>query len=85
MAEKPRKSTMKAVHTLNKSIGHGLTEYNARVQKAADKVPGTFSKKIVGYPWVAVSMAILMGLFLGVAMKPGRRAMIHDSGFDAHI
>jgi len=61
--------------TLNKSIGQGLTEYNTRVQGAVSKVPGNINKKASRYPWVAVSIAMIMGLILGVTLKPARHVM----------
>jgi len=75
LTDGPRKSTTAAMKTLNKSIGQGLTQYNARVQDAVSKVPGDINKKASHYPWVAVSMAIVMGLILGVTLKPSRRVV----------
>jgi ElaB/YqjD/DUF883 family membrane-anchored ribosome-binding protein len=75
LADGPIKSTTEAVKTLNKTIGQGLTEYNTRVQGAVSKVPGDINKKASRYPWVAISMAAIMGLILGVTLKPARHVM----------
>lgn len=75
LTDGPRKSTTEAMKTLNKSIGEGLTQYNTRVQDAVSKVPGNINKKASRYPWVAISMAMFMGLILGVTLKPARHVM----------
>jgi ElaB/YqjD/DUF883 family membrane-anchored ribosome-binding protein len=62
-----------AVKTVNKDLGHGLSEYNAKVQEAADKVPGGFGEKATRYPWVAISVSLAFGLLLGLLLKPGRQ------------
>jgi ElaB/YqjD/DUF883 family membrane-anchored ribosome-binding protein len=75
LTDGPIKSTTEAMKTLNKSIGQGLSQYNTRIQGAVSKVPGDINKKASRYPWVAISMAIFMGLILGVSLKPTRRVM----------
>lgn len=75
LTDGPIKSTTEAMKTLNKSIGQGLTQYNTRVQGAVSKVPGDINKKASRYPWVAISMAMFMGLILGATLKPARRVM----------
>jgi ElaB/YqjD/DUF883 family membrane-anchored ribosome-binding protein len=62
-----------AVKTVNKDVGHGLSQYNAKVQEAADKVPGGFGEKATRYPWVAISVSLAFGLLLGLLLKPGRQ------------
>lgn len=62
-----------AVITLNKDIGNGLSQYNAKVQDAVDRVPGGFSKKAAGYPWVTITIFMAFGLLLGILLKPGRQ------------
>ena len=64
-----------AVKTVNKDVGHGLSEYNAKVQEAADKVPGGFGEKATGYPWVAMSIALAFGILLGNILKPARQPL----------
>lgn len=61
-----------AVKALNKDVGDGLSEYNAKVQEAADKVPGGFGEKAARYPWVAMSIALAAGFLLGNILKPAR-------------
>ena len=62
-----------AVKTLNKDVGHGLSQYNAKVQDYADRLPGDFGKKAARYPWVTITMSMAFGLLLGVLLKPGRQ------------
>jgi ElaB/YqjD/DUF883 family membrane-anchored ribosome-binding protein len=61
------------VKTLNKDVGHGLSQYNAKVQEVADRFPGDFGKKVAGYPWVTISVSLAFGLLLGFLLKPGRQ------------
>ncbi len=72
LAGETRKTASSAVSTLNKSIGRGLDQYNAKVQGMVDTVPGNLNKKVAGYPWVAITASILLGLVLGTMMKGGR-------------
>ena len=62
--------------TMQKDVGHGLSQYNAKVQKAADKVPGSFGKKVARYPWVAISVALAVGFLLGILLKPVRHPLV---------
>ena len=62
-----------AVKTLNKDVGHGLSQYNSIVQDYADRLPGDFGKKAARYPWVTITMSLAVGLLLGVLLKPGRQ------------
>ncbi len=73
MTDKPRKTAAVAVKNLNKSIGQGLDQYNSTIQDAVNKVPGSIGKKAVQYPWVTISLAIIIGLILGASIKGGRR------------
>jgi hypothetical protein len=60
------------VATLGEDAVTGLSEYNAKVQEAADKFPGGFGEKATRYPWVAMSIALAFGIFLGNILKPAR-------------
>jgi ElaB/YqjD/DUF883 family membrane-anchored ribosome-binding protein len=60
------------VKAFNKEVGQGLSQYNAKVQDFADRVPGDFSKKVAEYPWVTITMSLAFGLLLGVLLKPSR-------------
>jgi ElaB/YqjD/DUF883 family membrane-anchored ribosome-binding protein len=64
-----------AVESLNKDVGHGLNQYNAKVQEAADKFPGGFGEKATRYPWVAMSIALAIGILLGNILKPARQPL----------
>ena len=57
---------------VKKDVGHGLSQYNAKVQELADKAPGGFGKKAIRYPWVAVTITMVVGFMLGMLIKPAR-------------
>jgi ElaB/YqjD/DUF883 family membrane-anchored ribosome-binding protein len=58
--------------TVKKEVGHGLVQYNAKAQEVADQVPGRLGKKAARYPWVAISIALLVGFLLGSLLSPTR-------------
>ncbi len=72
LSNEQRKSASEAVKTLNKSIGEGLNQYNATVQDMVDRVPGDISKKVTGYPWVTITMTLLLGLLVGGILRFSR-------------
>jgi ElaB/YqjD/DUF883 family membrane-anchored ribosome-binding protein len=67
-----KQAVVGAVATAKVDVGRGLSQYNARVQEVADKVPGDFAKKAASYPWVAISVALVIGFMLGNVLKPTR-------------
>lgn len=62
-----------AANTVKKEVGHGLSQYNAKAQEFANKVPGGFVDKVTKYPWVAITVGLGLGLILGGLLKPTRR------------
>jgi ElaB/YqjD/DUF883 family membrane-anchored ribosome-binding protein len=62
-----------SVETVKKNVGQALDQYNARVQNVADEIPGGFSEKVAKYPWVTISVALVVGFMLGGLLKPSRR------------
>ena len=73
LADDTKKKAVSAVQAVNQRVEQGLSQYNAKVQDMADRVPGDFAKKAAGYPWVTVTMSLVFGLLLGALLKPGRR------------
>jgi ElaB/YqjD/DUF883 family membrane-anchored ribosome-binding protein len=73
LADDTKKKAAGAIQTVTQRVEQGLSQYNAKVQDMADRVPGDFSKKAAGYPWVTVTMSLAFGLLLGALLKPGRR------------
>ena len=65
-------TSKKTAAGINKGVEEGLSTYNEKVQDIADSVPGGFSKKAAGYPWVTITMSLAIGLLLGVLLKPSR-------------
>ncbi len=68
-----KETVVGAVETVKERVGYGLSQYNAKVQEIADKVPGDLNEKVRKYPWVAMSIALVFGFFLGSLCKPGRQ------------
>ena len=57
---------------VKKDVGHGLSQFNSKAQEAANRVPGDFGAKAARYPWVAMSIALLIGFLLGLLFLPTR-------------
>jgi len=71
-----KKMVVVAENTFNKGVegvGQGLSQYNAKVQDVADRVPGSFGKKAARYPWVTITLSLVFGLLLGALLKPDHR------------
>lgn len=68
-----KKTVAGAAATMEKEVGHGLRQYNAEVQKVADKLPGSFGNQVARYPWVAISISLAVGFLLGSLLKPSRQ------------
>ena len=73
LTDETKKTVDVAVKNVNQAVGQGLSQYNAKVQDVADRVPGAFSKKVAEYPWVTMTVSLVAGLLLGVLLKPGRQ------------
>jgi len=73
LLDKAQKKAADSVKTFNKVVEQGLRQYNAKVQHAANKMPGDFGKKAAGYPWVTITLSLAVGFLLGGLLKPGRQ------------
>jgi len=73
LSEDVKKTVNEAVETINEGVGQRLSQYNAKAQDVADRVPGDFGKKAVHYPWVTITMSLVIGLLLGAFLKAGRQ------------
>ena len=60
------------VKTIGKDVGHGLKQYNNKVQEMADSIPGDFVKNSTRYPWVTISLTLIVGFMLGFLLKPSK-------------
>jgi vacuolar-type H+-ATPase subunit H len=69
-----KEAIVKTAQSIDKNVKHGLSQYNAKAQELADKVPGGLGDKVIRYPWVAISISLLIGIGLGFLLKPRRRA-----------
>lgn len=70
-----RDTVMNTAYTVKKDVGQGLSQYNAKAQEVADKVPGGFSAMAAKYPWVSLSIAVFVGFLLGNLLKPTRHTL----------
>jgi ElaB/YqjD/DUF883 family membrane-anchored ribosome-binding protein len=68
------KTVINAAEIVKKDVGRGLRKYNTKAQKAADKIPGGLGKQAASYPWVAMSIALVIGLLIGSLLKPARQS-----------
>jgi len=75
LADNAKETATLAVQTLNQSVGQGLSQYEAKVQEVADRIPGSFAKKAAAYPWVTVTVSLAAGLLIGLLIKPGRQSL----------
>jgi hypothetical protein len=67
-----RNTVVATAATVKKDVGHGLIQYNAKAQKVANRIPGSFGKQAIRYPWVSISIALALGLLVGIVLKPAR-------------
>jgi ElaB/YqjD/DUF883 family membrane-anchored ribosome-binding protein len=70
-----RETVIAAAATVKRDVGHGLSQYNAKIQEVADKVPGRFGEMAARYPWVAISLGLAVGILLGSLFKPARQPL----------
>jgi len=73
LADDTKQMVSVGVKTINQEVGQGLSQYNAKVQDFADRIPGDFGKKAAKFPWVTITMSLAFGLILGLLLKPGRQ------------
>jgi ElaB/YqjD/DUF883 family membrane-anchored ribosome-binding protein len=72
-AEKAQETVGDAAAEVRKNVGHGLSQYNKKAQEIADQVPGHFGEKAANYPWVSITIALVVGLILGFLLRPANR------------
>jgi ElaB/YqjD/DUF883 family membrane-anchored ribosome-binding protein len=75
LAGEVKETVVGVAATVKKDVGHRLSQYNTKAQEVADKVPGSFGKKVARYPWVAMSISMAVGFLLGVLLKPDRQPL----------
>jgi len=75
LADDAKDTVVGAAATVKKDVGRGLSQYNAKAQEVADKVPGGFGKKAASYPWVAISIALVVGFILGSLLRPAQQSL----------
>lgn len=73
LTETTTKTVVGAAAKMKKDVGHGLSQYNAKAQDVADKVPDGFARKAAKYPWVAITIGLVVGFLLGLLLQPARQ------------
>jgi len=61
------------IRTVKVKTAAALDQYNSKVQIIVEKLPGDLNTKVSRYPWVAMTIALFIGFFLGGVLKPTRR------------
>jgi ElaB/YqjD/DUF883 family membrane-anchored ribosome-binding protein len=79
MTGEARETLVNAATTVAKDVGHGLSQYNMKAQQVANKVPGGFGNQTARYPWVAISIALVLGFLLGSLLRPARKPLAQYS------
>jgi ElaB/YqjD/DUF883 family membrane-anchored ribosome-binding protein len=74
LTDEAKETVVSAAATVKKDIGHGLSQFNAKAHDLANKVPGDLGKQVAKYPWVAISIGLLIGLIVGGLLKPSRQS-----------
>lgn len=73
MTGEAKDTLVNAAASVKKDVGHGLSQYNQKAQQLANKVPGNFGNQTARYPWVAISIVLVLGLLVGILVRPARK------------
>lgn len=73
MTGNAKKTVIKTTESVKKDVGQRLSRYNSRAQYVANKVPGGLGKKAARYPWVGMSLSLIIGVLLGSFLKPAHK------------
>lgn len=75
LSDDAKETVVSSAAVVKKDVGLGLSQYNAKAQEYANKVPGDFGKKAARYPWVAITIALVVGFLLGSLLKSARQLL----------
>jgi hypothetical protein len=75
LTHEAKESVVGAAATVKKGVGDKLSQFNAKAQEVAEKVPGGLSAKAVKYPWVAMSIVLVIGFVVGSMLRPARHIL----------
>jgi hypothetical protein len=68
MAGDAQETVSTAAKTVVRDVSQGLSQYNTKVDGLVAKMPGDINKRAYRYPWVAMSILLVAGLLVGVAI-----------------
>lgn len=75
LSDDAKETVVSSAAVVKKDVGQGLSQYNAKVQEYANKVPGDFGEKAARYPWVAITIALVVGFVLGSLFNSARQSV----------
>ncbi len=64
-----KETVIAATTAAKKNVGEVASQYNAKAQEMAEKIPGDFAKNVARFPWVAISIALVLGYLIGNSRK----------------
>jgi len=70
-----KESVVNAAATVKKDVGRGIKRFNAKAQEIANQYLGSVGKKATRYPWVSISIVLVLGFLLGSLIKPARQPL----------
>lgn len=66
------------ISTIKKNVGYGVKQYNSKLQDVADKFAGGFGTNVRKYPWVVITLGLVIGFVLGFILKPSRQSLLSE-------
>jgi hypothetical protein len=69
LTSEAKETVVNAAEAVKIDLELGSRKYNANAQKVANRLPGSLGKKAARYPWVTVSIALVIGLVMGGLIK----------------
>lgn len=75
MTSDTKESVVNAAARVTKDVGHGIKRFNTKAQEMANQYLGNVGKKATKYPWVSISIVLVVGFLLGSLIKPARQPL----------
>lgn len=63
-----------AAKSIRKDVNDGMKQYNSKAHEIADKLHSGISQNVSKYPWVVISLGLIIGIALGFMFKPSRQS-----------
>jgi ElaB/YqjD/DUF883 family membrane-anchored ribosome-binding protein len=62
-------------NSVMKNVDRQFSQFNAKAEEVANTVPGRFGEKVAKYPYVAISIAVILGFLAGSLLSPAKQPM----------